>query len=119
MYSGDAPLSWSLTEGNLPNGLNFSAGGVISGTPTSAGVSEITVQVTDADGDQATRSFELQIKGSIDIPQVSNAPAIDGTVESSWEDVPSYSLDNTIRGDEVILFMKLSCYLNRFAINLL
>ena len=101
VYSGNAPLSWSIIEGSLPEGLNFSSGGVISGTPTVAGVSEIKVQVTDADGDQATRSFELQIKGSINIPSASSSPVIDGTAESLWENVPSYSLDNTIRGDEV------------------
>ena len=101
VYSGNAPLSWSIIRGSLPDGLSFSSDGVISGTPTAAGVTEIEVRVADADGDQASRSFELQIKGSIDIPRVSRAPTIDGAAESLWGDVPAYRLDNTIRGSAV------------------
>ncbi len=44
-----APYVWSLApdSGALPPGLSFSAGGVISGTPTKAGTYPITVSVDD------------------------------------------------------------------------
>jgi hypothetical protein len=45
--NGLAPLTWSET-GSLPPGLNFSTGGVLSGTPTTAGSYPITVMVTDS-----------------------------------------------------------------------
>ena len=43
---GTAPLKWSTT-GALPAGLAFKAG-AISGTPTTAGVSTFTAQITDS-----------------------------------------------------------------------
>jgi hypothetical protein len=45
---GTAPYSWSVTSGSLPKGLSLSNTGVVSGTPTSAGSSTVTIQVTDA-----------------------------------------------------------------------
>jgi hypothetical protein len=46
---GTAPLTWTLSLGALPAGLTLSAAtGVISGTPTAAGTSTITLTVTDS-----------------------------------------------------------------------
>jgi plastocyanin len=45
---GQTPLTWSLVSGTLPAGLHLSSGGLISGTPTTAGTSNFTVQVTDS-----------------------------------------------------------------------
>ena len=45
---GTAPYSWSVTSGSLPKGLSLSSTGVVSGTPTSAGSSTVTIQVTDS-----------------------------------------------------------------------
>ena len=56
--SGTAPYTWSIIGGALPAGLSLSAGGVISGTPTTAGTASVTVQVTDVNG-----IFDLQIYG--------------------------------------------------------
>ncbi|NIL95710.1 MAG: autotransporter outer membrane beta-barrel domain-containing protein, partial [Planctomycetales bacterium] len=48
---GTAPLSWSIVAGSLPAGLALDGPtGVISGTPTTAGTSNFTVRVTDANG---------------------------------------------------------------------
>jgi len=49
---GFPPLTWSET-GVLPNGLDFSSGGSLSGTPTPAGSFPITVQVQDSLGRNA------------------------------------------------------------------
>jgi len=42
---GVAPFLWSLTRGALPSGLTLSPGGMISGTPATAGIYTFTVLV--------------------------------------------------------------------------
>jgi hypothetical protein len=44
---GTAPYSCSITAGSLPAGLTLGAGCVISGNPTTAGSSTVTVKATD------------------------------------------------------------------------
>jgi hypothetical protein len=45
---GTTPYTWSLASGtSLPAGLVLNAGGMISGIPTTTGVSTVTLQVTD------------------------------------------------------------------------
>jgi hypothetical protein len=45
--SGKAPYTWAITAGSLPPGLSL-AGAVISGSPTTVGTFDFTVQVTDS-----------------------------------------------------------------------
>ena len=45
---GTAPYSWTSTSGSLPVGLSLSSNGVLTGTPSAAGSSDFTVQVTDS-----------------------------------------------------------------------
>lgn len=45
---GETPYSWALAGGSLPPGLSLNASGQISGTPSSSGLYNFTVQVTDA-----------------------------------------------------------------------
>jgi hypothetical protein len=45
---GSAPDVWSLAAGSeLPDGLTLSAGGLVGGTPTTAGTTSFTVSVID------------------------------------------------------------------------
>ncbi len=58
---GLSPLTWSET-GALPPGLVFSTAGVLSGTPTAAGLFPITVQVQDSLGqNSAAQALTIQI----------------------------------------------------------
>lgn len=46
---GTEPYTFSITFGSLPDGLTLGAGtGIVSGTPTTKGESDFTVQVVDA-----------------------------------------------------------------------
>jgi pseudomonalisin len=53
---GVAPYLWTILSGSLPPGLSLSTSGVISGTPTTPGVYNFTVQVTDTIGNSAALS---------------------------------------------------------------
>ncbi|MDH8702740.1 hypothetical protein M2138_002111 [Dysgonomonadaceae bacterium PH5-43] len=46
----DTPVTWSLENGNLPNGLTLSGNGIISGTPTTAGTFNFTVKAINSSG---------------------------------------------------------------------
>lgn len=58
---GTAPLSWSVSSGTLPAGIKLSTSGTLSGTPTAAGKSSFTVQVTDSANLSATQPLTLEI----------------------------------------------------------
>src|SRR5712664_2586850 len=59
---GTAPITWSVTLGTLPVGLSLNSGtGVISGTPTTAGTSNFTVQAADTSTPQQTATKALSI----------------------------------------------------------
>jgi hypothetical protein len=59
---GLAPFTWNLTVGSLPAGVTLNTTtGVISGTPTSPGNNNFTVQVTDALNGTDTQALSLQV----------------------------------------------------------
>jgi MYXO-CTERM domain-containing protein len=72
---GTPPYSWLVTVGTPPAGLTLSAAGVLSGTPTTAGTSNFTVEVTG--GASSTMAFALTINpaGTPDI----TAPTVSST----------------------------------------
>ena len=60
---GRLPYTWSLVEGQLPQGLTLADDGVIRGMASSPGQSSFVVQVRDAAGDEATATFEMTVCG--------------------------------------------------------
>jgi hypothetical protein len=58
---GQTPYTWSMNGGSLPAGLSLSAGGVISGTPTTANTYNFTVRVTDSQGTPDTDDQALSV----------------------------------------------------------
>lgn len=62
---GQPPYSWSVEAGVLPDGLRLSLStGVILGTPTTAAVATVTIQVADSDqpASIASREFTITIE---------------------------------------------------------
>jgi len=63
---GTTPYTWSINTGSPPPGLNLSAGGVISGTPTEAGTYIFEVQVRDSSNpvERAMGQFSLTVNAA-------------------------------------------------------
>jgi len=60
--SETAPYAWTITQGTLPDGLTLDkSSGTISGTPTAAGSSNVTVQVADSTKSTASATFTLTV----------------------------------------------------------
>jgi prepilin-type N-terminal cleavage/methylation domain-containing protein len=57
------PYTWEITSGSLPTGLNLNTStGTISGTPTEAGTSGLTIMLTDANSLTASQTHEFTIE---------------------------------------------------------
>lgn len=52
--TGSTPITWSLNSGTLPAGLSLSAGGLLSGTPTTAIAYAFTVKASNGTAPDAT-----------------------------------------------------------------
>jgi hypothetical protein len=72
---GAAPYTWSITAGALPGGLQLSAGGSISGSPTATGTFVFTVQVADSAAVKATKQFSITIVAGLTITTAPTLPA--------------------------------------------
>ena len=57
---GTPPYTFMALSGSLPAGLTLSSG-VISGTPTAAGTTTVTIQATDANGCPGTNAYPITI----------------------------------------------------------
>ena len=68
MATGALPLTWTITDGALPDGLTMDTDGLITGTPTLEESAVITVQVTNNRGSD-TKTFELSIEPAATVPQ--------------------------------------------------
>ena len=107
---GISPYVWSVSAGTLPDGLTLSASGIITGTPTSAGIFNFTARVTDIPGTLFEKALSIQINAAAPLAIMSNQagnPACNGTWKASscWLPavVPS-ALDSwTIRSGDSIL----------------
>ena len=71
---GTSPFNWTVTTGTLPAGLALNSSGQISGTPTTAGTSNITIQVTDFNGAVVSKAFSLKIDPPLVITTSSPVP---------------------------------------------
>lgn len=80
---GEAPYSFAVTSGALPDGLNLDpSSGLITGTPTDLTDTSFTVQVTDNNGDTASQGFSINIVQPISIT-TSSLP--DGQIGTGYD----------------------------------
>ncbi|NVJ01866.1 putative Ig domain-containing protein [Myxococcus sp. AM009] len=63
---GRTPLTFRVTSGALPTGLQLEAG-LVRGTPTAPGDASFTVEVQDANGRTASDTFHLTVQGGLTI----------------------------------------------------
>ena len=60
---GTAPLTWSISAGTLPQGLNLNATtGTITGAPTETGTFPFTVRVADTFGQSDTQALSIHVR---------------------------------------------------------
>jgi hypothetical protein len=74
------PLNWTVSGGVLPPGLQITdpVNGVISGTPTMAGMFPFTIQVTDSAGQSATANLSITIQPMLVVPAAALPIAVVG-----------------------------------------
>ena len=79
---GNSPYTFTVSSGSLPPGLTLSPGGVLSGTPTTAGTFTFTVQATDSYQCSGSRQYTV----TINCPRINLAPPglPDGKVGNSY-----------------------------------
>jgi Putative Ig domain/RTX calcium-binding nonapeptide repeat (4 copies) len=80
---GTPGYAWALESGALPAGLALGAGGTISGTPTSAGVSTFTVRATDSRSQTDTQELTLAV-ASPPAPTITTTSLIGGAVGRAY-----------------------------------
>ena len=73
---GFAPYTWALASGSLPPGLTLTAGGALTGIPTTAAACSFTVTVTDSAGNTATSGTQSLT--------ISSSPPMAPAVVASW-----------------------------------
>ena len=82
--TGTKPYTWSLSAGTLPTGLSLVAStGVISGKPTTTGIHNLTVKVTDATSSKpqtTTKSLSITIAAVVTPLQFSTGSLSAGQV---------------------------------------
>ena len=73
---GLEPYSWSIVEGQLPDGLHFDSTGVISGVPGLSGVFQVTIQLQDSDNPPQLDSLYYELNVINNPPQITSPDTI-------------------------------------------
>ncbi len=92
-HSGRSPYNFEITDGDIPNGLQFTEDGTLSGTPKTAGTYEYTITVTDRNKKISSYTFTHVISGSVpeSMPQKEIVLTV-GSLQATVDGVP-YMLD--------------------------
>ncbi|MER6079153.1 M4 family metallopeptidase [Streptomyces sp. NPDC001833] len=109
-YTTNSGAALTYTATGLPDGLTMSDTGLISGTPTTLGTSDVTITVTDATGASSTVSFSWEVAyvyanaTRVDIPDNSTAvespvTVTDRTGNASATTQVYVKIIHTYRGD--------------------
>jgi hypothetical protein len=65
---GTGQYAFGVAAGSLPAGLTLTATGQITGTPSTAGQSNLTIRATDASGCPGTVSYAIAIAAAVPVP---------------------------------------------------
>jgi hypothetical protein len=96
---GSGDLTYALSP--LPLGLEFDAGSrTLSGTPSEVAISLMTYEVTDADGDTATLTFEIEVDT---MPSFDGATVADQSYQTG-EDIGVLGLPVASSGDGPLVY---------------
>ena len=83
---GTPPYTWSIASGSLPPGLSLNATtGVVSGVPTTTGVSNFTAQATDSLSATGTAGLAI----SVELPTVAVLPST--FLDTTFPDTSKYT----------------------------
>ena len=84
---GTQPYSWSIASGALPSSLALNtAGGAISGTPSTAGNSSFTVKVNDSGNQSAQQPLAISVAAAPPAPlQITTSSLAGGQVGTSYQ----------------------------------
>ena len=104
---GAAPYTWTLRSGALPAGLSLATtSGVVSGTPTTTGTSNFTVQLKDANAQTATRALSITINAVAGSGiSLNQSYAVQGSAAVSLS--AAFPASNTA-GNLIIAFVRMS-----------
>src|SRR3974390_3085921 len=92
-YGGIPPFTWAITHGSFPAGITLDGtSGVISGTSTSVGTSNFTVQVSDVESPPGTSTAGLSI--TISPPPPRNAAMYVSYAGQSYLDQSGLQIQN-------------------------
>ena len=86
---GIPPYDWEVIDGSLPDGLTLTPDGLLSGTPTTDGDFDFSVQVTDSGategtGESAEKSFTLTVVLATEPLAITTTSLPDGTIEAPY-----------------------------------
>ncbi len=100
---GKTPYSFSVASGTLPTGVAISTTGAITGKPSTAGTYNVTLRVTDAASQVASKAFSIAVAAAA----VSGAPSpqsgdiivfqddFESGNLSKWDEAPSrYAIES-------------------------
>jgi hypothetical protein len=73
---GIGTYAYTSTVGILPTGLSLSSAGILSGTPTAAGVYNFTVTATDTNGCQGSQTYSVTICSTITLSPNGSSPTV-------------------------------------------
>jgi len=83
-------FTWSITSGTLPPGLTMSPSTTstvtISGTPTTAGTSDFTMEVVDSASNTASQALGIVVSKPGPLTILTGSPLPDGTVNIAYND---------------------------------
>ncbi len=75
------PLTWTVTNGNLPPGITLSANGTLIGIPTQPGTFTFTVKATDGVNQSSVKDFSITINPT---PAISNTTLPAGNIGTAY-----------------------------------